>query len=173
MRVQFGLTAQSSLSTLEEIRDIFQELMSQLDPEASWELHPSAEKPKVLLMVYAKAQVIRVVLTQKQIQDRALPERCAVSSFYWPSKSCTLLFSLHAHPLQLPIEIPLIVSNHPDLKSYADLYKIPFIHLKWTKDTKAEAEAKTLELAKENHIDLVVMARFMQVSVSLRPHPRP
>jgi formyltetrahydrofolate hydrolase len=167
MRVQFCSTAQSSLSTLQQIRDIFQELMAQLDPEASWELHPSAEKPKVLLMVYAQARVIRVMLTQKQIQDRPLPERCAVSSFYWPSKSPSYSTPQQSHPLQLPIEIPLIVSNHPDLRHFAELYKIPFVHLKWTKDTKAEAEAKTLELAKENHIDLVVMARFMQVSLPL------
>ncbi|CAD6442070.1 d609279a-1b23-4286-828a-2fb68686da39 [Sclerotinia trifoliorum] len=64
---------------------------------------------------------------------------------------------------QLGIEVPLIVSNHPDFEPLANTYKIPFHHLPVTAATKAEQESKILELVKENNIDLIVLARYMQV----------
>jgi len=64
---------------------------------------------------------------------------------------------------QLPIEIPCIVSNHPDFKDLAARYNIPFHHLPVKADTKDQQEAQILDLIKENNIDLVVLARYMQV----------
>lgn len=64
---------------------------------------------------------------------------------------------------QLAIEVPLIVSNHPDFAPLAESYKIPFHHLPVTAATKEEQETKILELVKENDIDLIVLARYMQV----------
>jgi formyltetrahydrofolate deformylase len=64
---------------------------------------------------------------------------------------------------QLGIEIPLIVSNHPDFAPLAASYKIPFHHLPVTADTKLEQEKQILDLVKENKIDLIVLARYMQV----------
>lgn len=64
---------------------------------------------------------------------------------------------------QLAIEIPLIVSNHPEFSALAATYKIPFIHLPVTPDTKPQQEAQILELIREHKIDLVVLARYMQV----------
>ena len=64
---------------------------------------------------------------------------------------------------QLGIEVPLIVSNHGDFEPLAASYKIPFFHLPVTADTKAEQEGRILELVKEYHIDLIVLARYMQV----------
>ncbi|OJJ95749.1 hypothetical protein ASPACDRAFT_47640 [Aspergillus aculeatus ATCC 16872] len=64
---------------------------------------------------------------------------------------------------QLAIEIPLIVSNHPDFAALAATYNIPFIHLPVTAATKAEQEGRILELIAEHSIDLVVLARYMQV----------
>ncbi|KAL4948222.1 formyl transferase [Aspergillus filifer] len=64
---------------------------------------------------------------------------------------------------QLAIEVPLIVSNHPDFAALAATYKIPFVHLPVTADTKAEQEGKILELIAEHKIELVVLARYMQV----------
>ncbi|MBD2105988.1 formyltetrahydrofolate deformylase [Nodosilinea sp. FACHB-13] len=60
-------------------------------------------------------------------------------------------------------EIPLIISNHPHLKPVADQFGIAFEHLPMTKDTKAEQEQRQLELLKEYNIDLVVLAKYMQV----------
>lgn len=64
---------------------------------------------------------------------------------------------------QLRIEIPLIISNHPEFQALADTYKIPFFHLPVTAATKAEQEARILELVKEYDIELIVLARYMQV----------
>ena len=64
----------------------------------------------------------------------------------------------------LPCEIPLIISNHPDLESVADKFHIPYYCCPIKdKDAKAEQEAQVIELCDKHHIDLVVMARYMQV----------
>lgn len=63
----------------------------------------------------------------------------------------------------LPVEIPAIVSNHMDLKPLADFYGIPFHYIPVTADTKADAEAALLALVAELDVDLVVLARYMQV----------
>lgn len=63
----------------------------------------------------------------------------------------------------LPIEIPAVVSNHPDLQRIVEWHGIPFHHLPVTKETKAEQEAKILEMVDRLDIDLVVLARYMQV----------
>ncbi|CAK4029220.1 Formyltetrahydrofolate deformylase [Lecanosticta acicola] len=72
-----------------------------------------------------------------------------------------LLF--RAKTSQLNIEIPLIVSNHPEFEPLAKSYGIPFHHLPVTKDTKAAQESQILDLVKQNNIDLIVLARYMQV----------
>ncbi|KAI1336438.1 Formyltetrahydrofolate deformylase [Xylariaceae sp. FL0016] len=64
---------------------------------------------------------------------------------------------------QLGIEVPIIVSNHPDYRTLAESYGIEFHHLPVTKDTKLEQEKQILDLIKANNIDLVVLARYMQV----------
>lgn len=64
---------------------------------------------------------------------------------------------------KLAIDIPLIVSNHPDYEPLAATYKIPFHHLPVTAATKQQQETQILELVKEHNIDLIVLARYMQV----------
>ncbi|PWY80561.1 formyltetrahydrofolate deformylase [Aspergillus heteromorphus CBS 117.55] len=64
---------------------------------------------------------------------------------------------------QLPIDIPLIVSNHPDFSTLAATYNIPFVHLPVTADTKPQQEGRILELIREHDVELVVLARYMQV----------
>ena len=64
---------------------------------------------------------------------------------------------------ELALEIPLIVSNHSDLKPIADSFGIPFFHVPVTKDNKPEAEAKHLALLSEHNIDFIVLARYMQI----------
>jgi formyltetrahydrofolate deformylase len=71
---------------------------------------------------------------------------------------------LYRHSIgALPIEIPLIVSNHLDAYRLAAAYQIPFRHLPVTAQSKARQEAQLLELVEEERIDLVVLARYMQV----------
>lgn len=63
----------------------------------------------------------------------------------------------------LNIEVPLIVSNHREFEGVAQSHNIPFIHVPVTPETKPEAEARMLELVDEYDVDLVVLARYMQV----------
>jgi formyltetrahydrofolate deformylase len=60
-------------------------------------------------------------------------------------------------------DIPLIISNHPDLESVAEKFEIPYHVYPITKQTKTEQEAKQIALLEEQQIDLVVMARYMQI----------
>ncbi|HEY9737429.1 MAG TPA: formyltetrahydrofolate deformylase [Trichocoleus sp.] len=64
---------------------------------------------------------------------------------------------------ELAGQIPLIISNHPNLKPIADQFGIDYHHIPITADTKAEQEAKQLALLADYQIDLVVLAKYMQV----------
>ena len=72
-----------------------------------------------------------------------------------------LLFRVHSG--QLHAEVAAIVSNHNDYASLAASYGIPFHHLPVTPDTKAEQEQQVLALVDRYEIDLVVLARYMQI----------
>ena len=61
------------------------------------------------------------------------------------------------------VEVPLIISNHPDLAGVAKSFDIPYHALPVTKDNKAAQEARQLALLKEHSIDFVVLARYMQI----------
>ena len=88
-------------------------------------------------------------------------------------KRMAILVSRHDHCLmdllwrweagELDAEIPLVVSNHPDLGPRAGSHDVPFHHLPVTKETKAEQEAGMLKLLSENDVDVVVLARYMQI----------
>ncbi len=64
---------------------------------------------------------------------------------------------------ELDAEIPLVISNHPDLAPRAEMYNILFYHLPVTKETKADQEDKALKLLAEHNVDFVVLARYMQI----------
>jgi formyltetrahydrofolate deformylase len=64
---------------------------------------------------------------------------------------------------ELFLEIPFIISNHLDLKPIADNFNIPFYHVPVTKATKHQAEQEQLKLLESNHIDFIVLARYMQI----------
>ncbi|WP_299675490.1 formyltetrahydrofolate deformylase [uncultured Tenacibaculum sp.] len=59
--------------------------------------------------------------------------------------------------------ISLIISNHNKLKPIADMFGVPYYHLPITKETKAEQEAQVTQLLSEHNVDLIVMARYMQI----------
>ena len=64
---------------------------------------------------------------------------------------------------ELPCEVALVVSNHSDLGPVAAQFGIPFHAFPVTKETKAQEEAKQLALLAEHRIELVVLARYMQI----------
>ena len=64
---------------------------------------------------------------------------------------------------ELPIEIPVVVSNHEELRPLVESHGFTFIHLPVTAATKAAQEKELLKLVAEHNIDFVVLARYMQV----------
>ena len=64
---------------------------------------------------------------------------------------------------KLNCDVKMVVSNHTKLKPIADMFGIPFYHLPVTKDTKKEQEQELITLFDANDIDLIVMARYMQI----------
>lgn len=72
-----------------------------------------------------------------------------------------LLFRVQTH--EWNVEVPVIISNHPDLESVAQQFGIPFHCLPLTPDNKAEQEAAILELLSRHRVDFVVLARYMQI----------
>lgn len=71
---------------------------------------------------------------------------------------------LWRHGMQeFPVEVPLIISNHPDLKHIGERYGIPYYVVPVTRENKRKAEEKELILLKEHNIDTIVLARYMQI----------
>lgn len=61
------------------------------------------------------------------------------------------------------LEIPLIISNHPDMEETANRFGIPYHNIPVSKQTKVEQEKKQLQLLSAHNIDFVVLARYMQI----------
>jgi formyltetrahydrofolate deformylase len=63
----------------------------------------------------------------------------------------------------LEIDVVAVVSNHPDQKSRAEFYGVPYHHLPITPETKPQQEAQVLQLVEDTGAELVVLARYMQI----------
>ncbi|MDX3906671.1 MAG: formyltetrahydrofolate deformylase [Pigmentiphaga sp.] len=84
-----------------------------------------------------------------------------------------LMVSKHGHCLndlmyraksgQLPIDIPAVVSNHPDFALLSASYGVPFYHLPVAPGGKEQQERQVLQIVERENIDLVVLARYMQI----------
>ncbi|MGW0779089.1 formyltetrahydrofolate deformylase [Streptomyces sp. NPDC002835] len=96
-----------------------------------------------------------------QLHDAATPTRTLIMVSKFGHCLNDLLFRRSTGTLN--IEIPAIVSNHRDFEPLAQNYGIPFHHIPVTPQTKGEAEARLLQLVDELDIDLVVLARYMQI----------
>jgi len=83
----------------------------------------------------------------------------------WVSKQDHCLFDLiwRQKAKEFTAEIPVIISNHPDLKEVAEQFSIDFHHIPITKENKSTQEAQQLKLLQEYKIDLVVLAKYMQI----------
>ncbi|MEH1887198.1 MULTISPECIES: formyltetrahydrofolate deformylase [unclassified Nostoc] len=83
----------------------------------------------------------------------------------WVSRQDHCLFDLiwRQRAKEFIAEIPLIISNHSNLKVVAEQFNIDFQHVTITKDNKSEQEVQQLELLRQYKIDLVVLAKYMQI----------
>jgi len=96
-----------------------------------------------------------------QLWDSAAPFRTLIMVSRYLHCLNDLLFRTTTGSLQ--IEVPLVISNHPDAEALCRSYGVDFHHLPVTPDTKPQAEAELMRLVDERGIDLVVLARYMQV----------
>ena len=116
------------------LREAFAQLGAALN--MNWQLHDAAAKPRVLLMVSKIGHCLNDLL------------------FRYKSGL-------------LPVEIPAIVSNHTDFYQLAASYNIPFHHLPLaagaSNDAKLAQEARILDIVEASQVDLVVLARYMQI----------
>ncbi|RPE40338.1 formyltetrahydrofolate deformylase [Streptomyces sp. Ag109_O5-1] len=96
-----------------------------------------------------------------QLRDAAVKPRVLVMVSRFDHCLADLLYRWRSGALDA--EIVLVVSNHPDLEPLAAAEGLPFAHVPVTAGTKPQAEARLLALVEEHHVDLVVLARYMQV----------
>lgn len=118
-------------------------------------------------------QVTRKEL-EKEFTEFAIKNNFNWSCHYSDYKSrVAILVSKTSHNLydliakknqgQLNCDIPLIISNHPNLEAVANSFRIPYYYLPVDRTNKQEQELKIRELLKKFDIDLVILARYMQI----------
>jgi formyltetrahydrofolate deformylase len=96
-----------------------------------------------------------------ELWDATAPYRTLVMVSKFDHCLNDLLFRMRNGSLQ--IEVPAVVSNHRDCEPLARAYGVPFHHVPVTPETKDEAEGRLLQLVSDLDVDLVVLARYMQV----------
>lgn len=90
-------------------------------------------------------------------------ERVRAALFVTRESHCLLDILSRSFDGELQVDIPLIISNHTDLAHIAERFDIPFHHVPVTKEKKSAAEAKAMELLTAAQVDLVVLAKYMQI----------
>jgi formyltetrahydrofolate deformylase len=89
--------------------------------------------------------------------------RTRVAIFVSKQDHCLVDLLYRHHEAELACDIPIIVSNHPDARRHADFYGIPFHLVPITQENKDEAERLQLALLRQHNIELIVLARYMQI----------
>lgn len=122
-------------STVEKTQEAIADVVAQFDMDAY--VYDAAAKTRTLIMVSKDGRTMNELLFQQ-------------------------------HSGTLPVEVPVIVSNHLDLQPMAYFYDVPFVHIPLIKyedgtNNKADAEKRLMELVHEFDIELVVLARYMQI----------
>ncbi|KAA0112791.1 formyltetrahydrofolate deformylase [Mycolicibacterium sp. P9-22] len=92
--------------------------------------------------------------------DAAKPKRVAILASR--ADHCLLDLLWRNRRGELDMSVVMVIANHPELADQVRPFGVPFVHIPATRDTRAEAEARQLELLRGN-VDLVVLARYMQI----------
>ena len=103
------------------------------------------------------------VMEVERFEVHYLDEKQRMAIMVSKTSHCLYDLLMHQQDGDLNCEIPLIISNHPDLEHVADQFRIPYYSIPIINGDKAAQEAKVIELLERHLIDLVVMARYMQV----------
>lgn len=127
---------------------------------AAWELDSFSLKKEEILARFEQEVGQRFRMEIKLHFDFPRP-RMAI----FVSKLSHCLFDIlgRHHAGQLEVDIPLVISNHPDLKAIVEAFGIPFFHIPVTAANKESVESRQLQLLSEHRIDFIVLARYMQI----------
>ena len=115
-----------------------------------------ADGVRLALEVYARSFGLSWELSFDDRRDR-------VAVFCSKEPHCLYDLLLRQRLGELAGDIVVVVSNHEDARPAADYFGVPFLVTPVTKDTKEKTEARQLELLTEHGVDLVVLARYMQI----------
>jgi formyltetrahydrofolate deformylase len=100
---------------------------------------------------------------QMQWKVAAASDRPRVAIMVSKSGHC-LADLLYRHQIgELPCEVPLVISNHDDQRKLAEFYERPYHHVPVPKEDKGAAEQQVIALLEREKIDLIVLARYMQI----------
>jgi formyltetrahydrofolate deformylase len=116
--------------------------------------------PRAALPAAAAALAERL---KGQAQLHFSDELPRVAIFVSKQSHCLLDLLWRARSGELPMQVPLVVSNHGDLEPLCSDFGVAFAHVPVTADTKSAAEDRMLALLEEHQIELAVLAKYMQV----------
>jgi formyltetrahydrofolate deformylase len=125
-----------------------------------WELD-GFEIPGDRILEFFQNEVGNKYQMNAQLYFNEVPPRMAIFVSKYSHCLHDLLYRVQSG--EWSVEVPLIISNHDDLRFIADRFEIPYHHIPITKSTKKEQETKQDKLLKDNNVDLVVLARYMQI----------
>ena len=124
----------------------------------------SAVGPKFVAIENLRAQFATLARTYDmawQLEDTAQRVRVLIAVSKFDHCLQDLLFRWRSGVM--PIDLVGVISNHPDLRSLVEWHQIAFHHLPVTNETRAQQEAQILELIARHQVDLLVLARYMQI----------
>ncbi|NDV62364.1 formyltetrahydrofolate deformylase [Puniceicoccales bacterium CK1056] len=121
-----------------------------------WEAAGATEGEKEDFSSFVKALGMKVSIAQSNVLPR-------VALFVSKIEHCFVDFLARWKMGDFPAELVCVISNHTELRSITEYYGLPFHHIPVGKETKKEAENSQVSLLRDYKVDLVVMARYMQV----------
>ncbi|MEX1212396.1 MAG: formyltetrahydrofolate deformylase [Balneolaceae bacterium] len=125
-----------------------------------WDLHGFELREEEIEGSFETEVAIPQNLTWKLHFKNRIP---SVAIFVSKYEHCLLDILARVHSGEWQIRIPFIISNHQDLKAIADKFDIPFHHIPVTRETKAEAENRQRKLLESEGVELIILARYMQI----------
>ena len=121
-----------------------------------WVPSGDAEVEMALFSKFVSKLGMRVKVSPSEKKQR-------VALFVSKTEHCFLDFLARWKMGDFPCELACVISNHETLAPITEYYGLPFHHIPVTRETKSQAEEQQMSLLREYKIDLVVMARYMQV----------
>jgi formyltetrahydrofolate deformylase len=127
---------------------------------AAWELESFAIQKEQIAKIFEK-EVARLLNMKFDLYFNTPKPRMAI----FVSKLSHCLFDILSryYSGQFEVEIPLVISNHLDLKPVVTSFRIPFYHIPVDKSNKDAVEKEQIALLKQHNVDFIVLARYMQI----------